>query len=151
MPWYKIQCGLIREVTKEIWKHPSKIPSHREESFKDSLTGCKAVIKTSFICNQSLSQYIMEKGVFPGNLLHPCQWRAYSSFGIMCVCLSVYMCTPWVCTNFTASFTHGINNYPSELRFSMLAHIIKITICYGRAELGLSIKDIYLQAQISQC
>ncbi len=34
----------------------------------------------------------------------------------------------------------GINNYPSELRFSIIPHIIKITVCYGRAELGLSIK-----------
>ncbi len=29
---------------------------------------------------------------------------------------------------------YGINNYPSELN-SILAHIIKITICYHRAEL----------------
>ncbi len=27
-----------------------------------------------------------------------------------------------------------INNYPSELKFSSLAHMIKITVCYGRAE-----------------
>ncbi len=35
---------------------------------------------------------------------------------------------------------YGIINYPSELKTSILAHIIKITVCYGRAELGLSIK-----------
>ncbi len=48
------------------------------------------------------------------------------------------------------SFVSGINNYPSELRISMLAHIIKITVCYGRAELGLSIKLSYF-AQIFEC
>ncbi len=42
----------------------------------------------------------------------------------------------------------GIINYPSELKTSMLAHIIKITVCYDRAELGLSIKLSYFDHQI---
>ena len=29
---------------------------------------------------------------------------------------------------------NGIINYPSELQFPLLAHIIKLTVCYGRVE-----------------
>ncbi len=34
----------------------------------------------------------------------------------------------------------GSNCYPSGLRFSILAHRIKLTVCYDREELGLSLK-----------
>ncbi len=40
------------------------------------------------------------------------------------------------------------NRYTGGLRFSILAHIRKLTVCNGRAELGFSIKLSYSDQQI---